>query len=115
MKKYEGYWARLRENNPEKYKQKKKEQNRRYLERQFQKELKKNKTEMLTKLEGALKIYLNKLTRILYDDVLPKSCKVCGTEDDLHIHHIRNTYPIKKKDLIRLCVEHHIEEHQKVN
>ncbi len=56
----------------------------------------------------------NKLTRIMYDDVLPRECAICRTKDDLHIHHKQYVYPIVSKDLVRLCRICHIEEHHRL-
>lgn len=106
--------SKIRDKDPERYKILKAEANRKYLERKFQKELESNKVEMLNKVEGSLRLHLNKLTRILFNHV-PKICEVCGGTEYIQIHHKRYTYPIEKKDLMWLCEKHHIEEHQKIN
>lgn len=93
----------------DKYPEKVKEQKRKYLDRKI-----KNNPELIEKANDKLRHYFNTLTRILFNDVLPKWCAVCGTNDDLHIHHKRYVYPINETDLVRLCRRHHVEEHQKV-
>jgi 5-methylcytosine-specific restriction endonuclease McrA len=62
-----------------------------------------------------LRLHFNKLTRLMFSDELKKECQICGTKEDLQIHHIRYVYPINKNDLMVLCRRHHIEEHQKVS
>jgi DNA-binding MarR family transcriptional regulator len=44
-----------------------------------------------------------KLTRMLFDDCLPKECARCGSRTCLHIHHKVYEYPLQIDDLERLC------------
>lgn len=97
--------ARYRKRHPEKTR----EQRLKYLDRKF-----KVNPELMKKLKGQLHNDFNRLTRILFDGVLPKKCAVCSSEWDLQIHHKRYAYPILLEDLERLCRKHHIEEHQKL-
>ena len=92
-----------------KYPEKIKEQRRKYLDNKI-----KNNPDLIKKASDKLRQDFNRLTKITFDDVLPKCCAVCGSTYDLHIHHKKYVYPIKEEDLIRLCSKHHIEEHQKV-
>ena len=107
------YWKKLKISDPEQYKQKRRDQNQKYIEKKFKEELKHNKKEMIEKVEKAMIPLLNKLTRILYDHQIPKRCENCGATEDLHLHHIRYTYPIDRKDIKRLCRQCHVLEHQK--
>ena len=43
------------------------------------------------------------LTRLLFDSVLPKSCELCGSTENLHIHHKVYALPILREHLQRLC------------
>ena len=94
----------------EKYPEKVKQHRITYLDKKI-----KANPEGIKKVGEKLRLQFNYLTRLLFADVLPKECAVCGTNEYLHIHHIRYIYPIKKEDLMVLCPKHHVEEHQKVN
>ena len=83
------------------------------IEKTFFDYLKENPKEM-EKFEMKFRQMFTKLTRLQFGEVLPKECAICKTNIDLQIHHIRYVYPIKKKDLVRLCRQHHTEEHQKI-
>ena len=89
-----------------KYPEKVREQRKRYLDKKFR-----ESPELMKKLEGQLKTDFDRLTRILYDNILQKKCEKCGKTENLHIHHKRYVYPIVKEDLIRLCRECHNLEH----
>jgi len=93
-----------------KYPEKVKAQRIRYLDKKI-----KNNPEEFKAFENKFRQMFNKLTRLMFNDELPKFCAVCGSFDDLQIHHIRYVYPIIKKDIVRLCSRCHIEEHQKTN
>lgn len=101
-------WKLLRERNPEKYQKLRKKGYINYVKRKLE------KNPLLIRDEKFRRIWFGKLTRLLFGDILPKKCSVCGTREDLQIHHIKYVYPIKKEDLIRLCRRHHIEEHQRI-
>ena len=73
-----------------------------------------NNPNVLLKEDAKLRHQLAKLTRILYDGELPPRCEECGSARNLQIHHIRYAYPIKKEDLMRLCMQCHVLEHQKI-
>ena len=55
-----------------------------------------------------------RLTRLLFDNKLPRECKLCKSFLDIHIHHIRYRYPIKRCDIVRLCHRCHITIHQMI-
>lgn len=93
----------------ERYPEKVKEQRRRYLEKRIR-----ENPELIKKASDKLRNDFNRLTRILYDDILPRECAVCGTNEDLQIHHKVYEFPIKEEHLVRFCRRHHIEEHQKM-
>jgi len=92
-----------------KYPEKVKEQRKKYLDNKI-----KNNPDLIKKAGDKLRQDFTRLTKISFDDVLPKFCFVCGAVDDLEIHHKKYVYPIKEEDLVRLCKRHHVEEHQKV-
>lgn len=91
-----------------------KEERKRYLDRKVKKKITEN-PEYLETLTGKLLGEFDKLTRLLFDEQLPRHCEICGGINDLHIHHMSYIYPIKKDDLIRLCRRCHILEHQKLH
>lgn len=97
--------ARYKAKHPEKVRAEK----RAYLDRKFR-----NDPERMKKLEGKIRSEFGKLTRLMYDEVLPKSCENCGATEDLHIHHKRYVYPIEREDIVRLCRRCHVEWHQRI-
>ena len=99
-----------KQRHPEKVK----EQRKRYLNRKVRKRLE-NEPDYLNKLNGKLLGEFDRLTRLLYDEQLPKYCEICGGIIDLQIHHMSYIYPIAKKDIIRLCKRCHTLEHQKLH
>lgn len=96
-----------------KYPEKVKEQKRKYLARRLEKRLKDNPL-LLDNLRAKLLYDFDKLTRLTWSDKLPTLCEVCGSTEDLHIHHKRYAYPIIRDDIVRLCRRCHVEEHQKL-
>jgi 5-methylcytosine-specific restriction endonuclease McrA len=59
-----------------------------------------------------------KLTRLLFNDKLPKECEECGVKDShavLHIHHLKYKFPIEREDLMRLCMSCHSFYHKKID
>ena len=97
--------ARYRKRHPEKIR----EQRIKYLDKKF-----KNNPKLIDKLKGQIHNDFDRLTRLLFDEQLPKKCAVCGSEFDLQIHHKKYAYPIVIEDLRRLCRKHHTEEHQRI-
>ena len=91
-----------------------KDEKRRYLDRKIKKKIKENPN-ILENLRTKLLQDFDKLTRITFDDSLPKHCEICGLTVDLHIHHMQYIYPIQTKHLIRLCRRCHTLEHQKLH
>ena len=73
-----------------------------------------NNPDVLLKEDAKLRNQLARLTRILYDDKLPPRCEECGSARNLQIHHIRYAYPIVQQDLMRLCHQCHVLEHQRI-
>lgn len=59
------------------------------------------------KIDGIPIKTFRQLTRDLYNDVLPKVCKNCGSKERLEIHHLRYKYPLDIRDLVRLCRKCH--------
>lgn len=55
------------------------------------------------------------LTRLLFNDILPKQCEMCGSKENLHIHHKKYNLPIIKEDLLRVCRSCHLEIHHGKN
>ena len=100
---------RQRRRYRERYPEKVKEQRIRYLDKKI-----KNELGGIARVEKKLRQEFTRLTRLLFDDMLPKECCFCKSGEDLEIHHIRYVYPLKIKDLVRLCKKCHIEEHQRV-
>ena len=92
---------------------KQKEASKRQKKRYFKKKL--SQIDKIDSTNKEIKFFINSLTRILYSDILPKECKLCGTTEDLHIHHIRYKYPIKEGDLVRLCRKCHHNIHRMIN
>jgi hypothetical protein len=92
-----------------KYPEKAREQKRKYLERKILKN-----PENLEHLRDKLRQDFALLTRLTFNDILIKSCEVCGSTEELQIHHKRYVYPIIREDLIRLCSRCHFLEHQKL-
>lgn len=92
-----------------KYPEKVKEQRIKYLDRKFKKN-----PDSIKKLQGRILQEFDKLTRLTFDDLMPRYCEICGSTDDLHIHHKQYVLPIVKKDLQRLCRRCHVLEHQKI-
>lgn len=100
----------------QKYPEKVRLQRRNYLERKLIKSIKENPV-YLDKLKGKLLGEFERLTRIMFDDKLPRRCADCGcfdVSDDLQIHHIRYVFPIVEGDLVRLCRCCHVLEHQRI-
>ena len=97
-----------------KYPEKVKEQRIKYLDRKIQKHIEKDPT-YLFKLKEKLLQDFDRLTRLIYKDKLPRECAKCHSKEDLHIHHKRYVYPIKKSDLKVLCRECHTTEHHKIH
>jgi hypothetical protein len=62
--------------------------------------------------KGELRNDFDRLTRLLFDDKLPKKCEICGSISELQIHHKQYKYPIVIEDLVRLCREHHLGKHR---
>ena len=91
-----------------------KEQRKRYLDRKIKKKLA-VEPKYLDKLSGKLLAEFDRLTRLLFDDQLPRYCEICGGIEVLNIHHMQYIYPIQKKHIIRLCHRCHILEHQKLH
>lgn len=52
------------------------------------------------------------LTRLLFDSKLPKVCELCGSTENLHIHHSIYKIPIERKHLQRLCQPCHNKTHK---
>lgn len=96
-----------------KYPDKLREQKKRYLDKMFKKKLD-DDPEYFIVIEKRLKMLFCKLTKMFFDDVLPKECYVCKSTEDLQIHHIRYCYPVQEKDIVRLCRRCHVLEHQKI-
>ncbi|MDD4922848.1 MAG: hypothetical protein PHS30_10285 [Bacteroidales bacterium] len=86
----------------------------RYLDNRIRKEIKAN-PDAINLLNEKLVREFHTLTRILYDEILPKHCELCSSREDLQIHHLRYVFPIVKEDLIRLCRKCHVLEHQKIH
>lgn len=106
--------AEQRRRYRKKYPEKIKDERRKYLDKKLRKEIKEN-PEVLEKIKGKLLSQFDKLTRLTFDDKLPKRCEDCGISVDLHIHHMQYVYPIELKHLIRLCRRCHVLEHQKLH
>ena len=104
--------AEQRRRYKKKYPEKVKEERRRYLDRKIKKKIEQDNSYLDNRKNHLIQEF-NNLTRLMYNDILPRRCENCGDKDDLHIHHKRYVYPIVKEDLIRLCRRCHIEEHQK--
>lgn len=101
-----------RQRYKKKYPEKVREQKQRYLDRKLRKAIKENPL-YLEKLKGKLLSEFDRLTRLIFHELLPKRCEICLTTSDIHIHHLRYSFPIEKNDLIRLCRKCHIREHQR--
>ena len=99
-----------RQRHPEKIK----EQRKRYLDRKVRKRIE-SEPDYFKTLSGKLLGEFDRLTRLLFDNQLPRYCEICGGITDLQIHHMSYIYPIEKKDIIRLCRRCHILEHQKLH
>lgn len=93
----------------QKYPAKVREERKRYLDRKFQKN-----PELLNKLKGQILSDFERLSRIMYDSELSKICEMCGSVEDLHIHHKRYSYPIVKEDLMRVCRNCHVFIHRQI-
>lgn len=91
------------------YPEKRKETRRKYLDNRFRKN-----PELMEGLKGRLRNDFGRLTRLMFDEVLPRRCYVCGAIEDLQIHHMRYVFPIQEADLVRLCRRCHLAEHWKV-
>lgn len=52
-------------------------------------------------------IEFRKITIKEFDGILPKNCEICGSTENLEIHHKNYSYPIIKEDLARLCKSCH--------
>jgi len=112
-KKY-SYWQNLRERDYKKYKQKRKEELIRYISRKFEQlPIGVNISELIHN-NRKYRNWHCRLTRLLFDDKLPRECKLCKSFLDIHIHHIRYKYPIKRCDLVRLCRRCHLIIHQMI-
>lgn len=55
----------------------------------------------------------SRLTRLLFDYELPKFCELCGSTENLHIHHKVYAVPILREHLQRLCLSCHLKAHHK--
>lgn len=104
-----GNLAEKRRRYRERYPEKIKERRRKYLDNKFR-----NNPELMKKLKGQLQSDFCRLTRLLFDDVLPRVCAECGTTEDLEIYHKRFSYPIMREDLRRMCRRCRLEERQKI-
>jgi hypothetical protein len=93
-----------------KYPEKVREQKRKYLERKILKN-----PDNLKHIQDRILQDFDRLTRLTFKDKLPTYCEICGSVEELHIHHKRYAYPIIRDDLIRLCARCHRLEHQKIN
>lgn len=96
-----------------KYPEKVKEQRKKYLEKKLIKRIEDNPNYEI-KLERKFISDFNRLTRLKFNNILPKYCMICNSRDNLQIHHIQYKYPIIEKDLKRLCQKCHKEEHQRI-
>jgi len=84
-----------------------------YLTRRFDKLFKEDSNFDVLK-DKRIRGDFTRLTRLLFDSVLPRKCAECGTIHELQIHHRKYRYPIIEEDLTRLCKRDHHEEHQKI-
>lgn len=96
----------------EKYPEKIKEQRIKYLDNKIKKRVM-DQPEYMEELKTKLIRDFQKLTRLLFSDILPPYCEQCGAKESLEIHHLAYKYPIQRQDLMRLCRKCHIEAHQK--
>jgi hypothetical protein len=96
-----------------KYPEKVREQRRKYLDRKIIRKFKED-CNFQNKIKEKLRADFGRLTKLMYNDLLPKYCEICGETEDLHIHHKKYEYPILTKDLIRLCRRCHNLEHQRI-
>jgi 5-methylcytosine-specific restriction endonuclease McrA len=96
-----------------KYPEKVKEHRKKYLFKKLLKKIEQNPDILKQKEERLIQDFC-RLTRLTFENILPKQCENCGSTEDLQIHHKQYKFPIIKEDLIRLCRKCHIEEHQKI-
>jgi len=96
-----------------KYPEKIREGKRKYLARKLEKKLREN-PEFLEDWKKRFLSEFGTLTRLSFDNILPRECFLCGSTRDLEIHHIRYIYPIQEKDIRRLCKRCHQLEYQRV-
>lgn len=93
----------------QKYPEKVRIERRKYLDRKFQKN-----PALLDGLKGQILADFERLTRIMYDEEMPRVCEMCGKTEDLQIHHKRYVYPVVREDLMRLCRHCHVFVHRQV-
>ena len=90
------------------------EQRRKYLDRRIKKAIILN-PELKIKMEKKLLHDFDRLTKLSFEDNLPKHCERCGKTSNLHIHHLQYIFPIELKHLVRLCINCHKLEHHRLN